>query len=110
MSNIVKVTGADEFKKEVLSSTTPVLVDFWAEWCGPCKMMEPILESLAGKYEGKLKIVKMDTEEPDNQDLAIQYQIQSIPNMKLFKNGEMVKEFIGFRPEEMFEKELKELL
>jgi thioredoxin 1 len=110
MSKIIKVAGQDDFKKEVLESKTPVLVDFWAEWCGPCKMMEPILESLAVKHKGKLKIVKIDTEEAENQELAIKYQVQSIPNMKLFKNGEMVKEFIGFRPEEMFEGELKELL
>ena len=107
MSNPINVKGLEEFKKEVLVSESPVLVDFWAPWCGPCQMMAPILESLANKFEGKLKIVKVDTEQPENQQLAMDYQIQSIPNMKLFKNGELVQDFIGFRPEAAFSEELK---
>lgn len=110
MSKPINVLGQESFNSEVISSTTPVLVDFWAPWCGPCQMMAPILESLAAKLDAKLKIVKVDTEERDNQSLAINYQIQSIPNMKLFKNGEVVKDFIGFRPEALFTEELKEFI
>lgn len=110
MSNPINVNGEVGFKDEVLTSELPVLVDFWAPWCGPCQMMAPVLEELAKKFEGKLKVVKVDTEEPDNQRLAIDYQIQSIPNMKLFKNGEVIKDFIGFRPEDQLTEELKEFI
>jgi len=87
----------DNFEVEVLKSEIPVLVDFWAPWCGPCRMMAPILDELSSDLAGKIKIVKVNTEEGANQDLAIKYEIQSIPNMKLFKNGEVVGEFIGMR-------------
>lgn len=87
----------DNFEAEVLKSEIPVLVDFWAPWCGPCRMMAPILDELSSDLAGKIKIVKVNTEEGANQDLAIKYEIQSIPNMKLFKNGEVVGEFIGMR-------------
>jgi thioredoxin 1 len=110
MSNPINVLGQDAFVTEVIKSDIPVLVDFWAPWCGPCQMMAPILENLATNFDGKLKVVKVDTEQPDNQKLAMDYQIQSIPNMKLFKNGELVKDFIGFRPEVPFAEELKSLI
>lgn len=110
MSNPINVEGILNFESEVLKSEIPVLVDFWAPWCGPCQMMAPILEELASKLEGKLKIVKVDTDKPENQQLAYNYQIQSIPNMKLFTNGKVAKDFIGFRPLEMFEGELKDLV
>lgn len=106
MSNPINIVGPQNFKDEVLASELPVLVDFWAPWCGPCQMMAPILESLAKKFASKLKVVKVDTEQLDNQSLAYEYQIQSIPNMKLFKKGEVAQEFIGYRPEEIFTEEL----
>ena len=93
----------NNFEAEVLKSEIPVLVDFWAPWCAPCRMMAPILDELAGELEGKLKIVKLNTEEAENQDLAIKYEIQSIPNMKLFKNGEVAGEFIGMRSKNRLE-------
>jgi thioredoxin 1 len=107
MSNLINVSGIEEFKKEVLELETPVLVDFWAPWCGPCQMMAPVLEDLAKEFGNKLKIVKVDTEVQNNQSTAMEYQIQSIPNMKLFKKGEVVKDFIGYRPKEVFSGELK---
>ncbi len=105
MSKVIEVTNQN-FKEEVLESDKPVLVDFWAPWCQPCLMMAPILDELSEEMADKLKIAKLNTELPENQQLAIKYQIQSIPNMKLFKNGQVVKEFIGLRPKEIFQQEL----
>ena len=105
MSQAVEVTK-NNFAAEVLSADLPVLVDFWAPWCAPCRMMAPILDDLAIELAGKIKIVKLNTEEADNQDLAIKYEIQSIPNMKLFKNGEVVGEFIGMRSKDSLKADL----
>lgn len=110
MSSPINVNGKVNFEAEVLKSETPVLVDFWAPWCGPCQMMAPVLEELAKEFEGKLKIVKVDTDQPDNQVLAIEYMIQSIPNLKLFKEGKVIKDFVGYRPKETFAQELKEFV
>lgn len=99
MSNALELKK-DNFAAEVLQSDLPVLVDFWAPWCTPCRMMAPILDELAGEMAGTVKIAKLNTEDGDNQDLAIEYQIQSIPNMKLFKGGQVIAEFIGLRDKE----------
>ena len=107
MSKALDVNKND-FSKEVLESDVPVLVDFWAPWCMPCKMMSPILDELASSMEGKIKVVKVNTEDAQNQDLAAQYQIQSIPNMKLFKGGQIIGEFIGMRSKEVLEQEISE--
>ena len=109
MSKTIEITSKN-FKKEVLDSDIPVLVDFWAPWCQPCIMMAPALEELSEELEGKLKIGKLDTEVPENQVLALTYQIQSIPNMKLFKDGKVIKEFIGLRPKETLKEELGEVI
>ncbi len=109
MSNVLNLTKGN-FAAEVLSSPVPVLVDFWAPWCMPCKMMAPILDELSKDMEGKLKIAKVNTEEAENQSLAMEYQIQSIPNMKLFKGGKMIGEFIGLRNKESLKKEIENLL
>jgi thioredoxin 1 len=109
MAKTIEITGQN-FEKEVLQSDIPVLVDFWAPWCRPCLMMAPILEELSEEFEGRLKIGKVNTEIPENQMLAVQYQIQSIPNMKLFKNGKVVQEFIGLRAKQIFTQELESAL
>jgi len=109
MSKTIEVTS-ENFQKEVLDSDVPVLVDFWAPWCQPCLMMAPALDALSEELDGKLKIGKLNTEVSENQAFAITYQIQSIPNMKLFKNGKVIKEFIGLRPKESLRAELSEVI
>jgi len=106
MSKVIELTDKN-FDEEVLQSDIPVLVDFWAPWCGPCKMMGPVLDELAKELSGKIKITKLNTEVPDHQSLSMKYQIQSIPNMKLFKQGKLVKDFLGFRPKDTFRSELE---
>jgi thioredoxin 1 len=107
MTKTIEIT-AENFEDEVLNSKVPILVDFWAPWCQPCLMMGPGLEDLSEELDGKLKIGKLNTEIPSNQMLAAKYQIQSIPNMKLFKEGKMIKTFIGLRPKESLKLELGE--
>jgi thioredoxin 1 len=105
MSKVINLTK-DTFNSEVIESSLPVLVDFWAPWCQPCVMMAPILEELADSYDGKLKVAKLDIENPENQAYAMLYDIMSIPNMKLFQNGKVVEEIIGLHSKQ----QMKEIL
>jgi len=97
MSNAIHVTDAD-FDSVVLKSDIPVLIDFWAAWCGPCKLIAPIVEELAGEYAGKFKICKLDVD--NNQKTAFQYGIRSIPTVLIFKNGEVVDSILGAVPKQ----------
>jgi len=109
-SKVINLTGEAEFTKEALKSDLPVLVDFWAPWCGPCRMMAPILDQLSLAMDGKLKVAKVDTENGQNQGLAMQYDIQSIPNMKLLKGGKVIGEFIGMRDLGTIQSEVSKLI
>ena len=96
------------FKEEVLESTTPVLVDFWAEWCGPCRVIAPAIEELAEAYDGKVKIGKLNVDEQSN--IAGQYGIRSIPTLLFFQNGEVVDQVVGAVPKGAIESKLKGII
>jgi thioredoxin 1 len=101
---MIEATTAN-FQSEVLGSETPVLVDFWAEWCGPCRMIAPIVEELAQEYDGKLKVAKLDADA--NQEVIMDYGVMGIPTLILFKGGEIVGRVTGFKPKERIVAELK---
>ena len=109
MNNVIELTS-ENFEAEVLKSTIPILVDFWAPWCGPCRLMAPILDELAGEMSGKIKIAKLNVDEPRHQALAMAYNVQGIPNMQVFKNGAVVKELVGARPKEALKSDLESVI
>ena len=103
VANIVTLTD-ENFAQEVLKSPVPVLVDFWAEWCGPCKMVAPILDELASEYDNRVKIAKLNID--DYQGLATEYGIRAIPTLLIFKDGQVADQIVGLRSKRDFKAKL----
>ncbi|MEO8513903.1 MAG: thioredoxin [Ignavibacteria bacterium] len=101
--NAIEFTDAN-FDQEVLKSNVPVLVDFWAVWCGPCKMIAPFVEELAGEYQGKVKVGKVDVD--NNPNISVTYGIRSIPTLLIFKDGKIVDQIIGAVPKQAMAQKL----
>ena len=105
MSPVIEITD-NSFQKDVLDSDIPVLVDFWAPWCGPCKMLAPTLEEISQENDGKIKIVKINVE--NNQETAAKFEIKSIPTMIIFNKGELKNQIVGSLPKEQIKKAILE--
>ncbi|MCL6479561.1 MAG: thioredoxin [Peptococcaceae bacterium] len=103
-SDLIKNLGDANFKEFITTTRTPVLVDFWADWCGPCKMIAPVVEEIAGEYQGKVQVAKVNVDQ--NRDIPAEFKISSIPTLVMFKDGAEVERFVGFRTK----KELKSIL
>ena len=107
MSEMVEVTD-ENFETEIMNSDLPALVDFWAEWCGPCRMVSPVVEELANDYKGKVKVAKMDVDK--NRETPTRFGIRNIPTLIFFKGGEVTQTIIGVQPKSQIEEEIKKLL
>lgn len=106
-NTVLQLKGVD-FENEVLNSTIPTVVDFYADWCGPCRMVSPIIESLSKEYLGRVKFAKMDTDE--NQNIAAKYDIMSIPTVMIFKDGEVKDVIIGAAPSSSYKQRIDKIL
>lgn len=104
--NVIEITD-ENFKSEVLESDKPVLVDFWAEWCQPCKMLAPTIEEVAEEFSNSVKVGKLDTDK--NRDTSVEYKITAIPTVMIFKNGEVAKKFVGLTSKGDLQNALNEL-
>lgn len=101
--NVLEITDTN-FDSEVMKSPQPVLIDFWAPWCGPCRMIAPVVEELAGEYSGSVKVGKINID--DNPNAAMNYGVSSIPTLMVFKNGEVVDRFVGVQPKSRLQQAL----
>jgi thioredoxin 1 len=108
VSDLVAIADTANWDGEVMKSTDVVMVDFWAVWCGPCQMVAPIVEELAQEYQGRLKVMKLNTDEAP--EVAGKYQIMSIPSILFFKGGEVVEKIVGARPKQQFKEIIDALL
>jgi len=102
-ANTLEITDAN-FDAEVINAKQPVLVDFWAEWCGPCKALGPVIDELAGEYKGRVKVGKVDTDA--NREVSVRFSVSAIPTVMLFHNGQIVQKFIGLRGKKEFQQAL----
>ncbi len=107
MADILQVTD-ETFENEIVKSDLPAVVDFWAAWCGPCKMVGPVVEELAKEYEGKVKVAKMDVDQ--NRQTPARFGIRNIPTLIFFKGGEVANTIVGAQPKTAIEEEIKKLL
>ncbi len=107
MADVLEVTD-DTFEEKIMQSDLPAMVDFWAEWCGPCKMVGPTVAELASEYKGKITVAKMDVDQ--NRSTPARFGIRNIPTLILFKNGEVAQTIVGAHPKNHIEAELKKLL
>lgn len=107
-SKTVQELTDSNFQTEVLNSDKPVLVDFWAEWCQPCRMLSPTIDAIATEYEGKAKVGKVDTD--SNREISVKYGIQAIPTVLLFKDGQVAKKFVGLTSKDQFKTALDQLV
>lgn len=105
MLEMIKL-GEDNFEQEVLNADVPVLVDFTAVWCGPCKMLDPIVKQLAADWDGKVKVMKLDVDE--NPNLAMNFQVMGVPTLMLFKDGKPVERVTGYQPKDRLEKKFSQ--
>jgi thioredoxin 1 len=107
MSEMFEVTD-ENFNAEIMNSDIPAVVDFWAEWCGPCRMVSPVVEELANDYKGKIKVAKMDVDK--NRETPTRFGIRNIPTLIFFKGGEVTQTIVGVQPKSQIEEEIKKLL
>lgn len=107
MSNLINATDSN-FQDEVLQAEKPVLVDFWAAWCGPCRMVGPVVEQIADEYKEKLKVVKVNVDE--NPATALQYGVMSIPTLAVFKGGQVVQKMVGYMPKDKMKSQIDQVL
>ena len=109
MSNLTAVTSED-FDQSVIKADSPVLVDFYADWCGPCKTQTPILDELAQEFDGKVKFAKVDIDVEENKDLAVKYGVMSVPTLIIFSNGEVKETMVGVTRKSKLQQKLEQLL